>query len=71
MNQGRAKYSAKIVRAVVSSDPSQLPGADRLQLMSWTGIPYPEPWAIKIIEELDDTGAGLPHGETIRAEKRS
>ena len=67
LSPGRSKYSAMVVRAIVSSDPGQLPGADSLQVMSWTGVPYPGVWAIKIIEQLEETEAGLPHGETIDA----
>jgi len=71
LSSGRSKYSALIVQAVVSSDPKRLPGADRLEVMSWTGVPYPKPWAIKIVKQLEDTEAGLPHGETIDAGKEN
>ncbi len=70
LTPGRSKYSAHVVRAIVSSDTGRLPGADSLQVMSWTGVPYPGVWAIKIVKELEATEAGLPHGETIDAGQR-
>ncbi len=67
LNPGRRKYTAHIVRAIVSSDPGTMPDGDILQVRSWTGVLYPEPWAITILEEIGETEAGVPHGETIGA----
>jgi hypothetical protein len=69
LNPGTSKYSAKIVRAVLASDPSNFPDGDVLYIRSWIGALYPQTWAIKIIEELDETEAGIPHGETIGGKK--
>ena len=65
LNPGITKYGAKIVKAVLSSDPAKMPDGDVLHIRSWTGALYPQTWAIKIIEELDETEPGVPHGETI------
>ncbi|MFC2021008.1 phenylphosphate carboxylase subunit gamma [Chloroflexota bacterium] len=70
LTPGTSKYDASIVKAIVSSDPGQLPEGDVLHVRSWTGVLYPQTWAIKILEELEETEAGLPHGETINAAKK-
>ena len=66
---GRAKYGAHIIRAILSSDPRRLPEGDILWVRSWTGVLYPEPWAIKVVQELAETEVGTPHGETIGAQQ--
>jgi hypothetical protein len=62
---GPRKYDCRIVRAVVASAPGKLPAGDVLRIRSWTGILHPEPWAIEIITELDETLPGRPHAETL------
>lgn len=69
LTPGPRKYDAKIVKAVVSSTPSNLPGADTLTVCSWLGVPYPQPWVIKILEEVSETLAGVPHEDFIEARK--
>ncbi len=69
LNPGTTKYGAKIVRAILASDSAKLPDGDVLYVRSWIGALYPQIWAIKIVEELDETEAGIPHGETIGAKK--
>ena len=69
LTPGPRKYGAQIVKAILSSDPEQLPEGDILRVRSWLGVLYPEPWAIKVIEELDEIETGTPHGETINAGK--
>lgn len=68
LTPGPHKYDARVVKAILSSDPGRLPEGDVLRVRSWTGVLYPQPWAIKIVEELEETEAGLPHGETLTAE---
>ena len=63
---GTRKYNARIVKAILSSDPRRIPEGDVLRVRSWTGVLYPQPWAIKILEDLDETEAGLPHVETLK-----
>ncbi len=69
LTPGPRKYGAHIVKAMLSADPKRHPDWDVLRVFSWTGVPYPEPWAIEITKELDETEAGLPHSETITARK--
>lgn len=61
LTPGPRKYDARIVKAEVSRSPS--PGADRLWVRSWTGVLYPEPWYIRILEEAGEVETGLPHSD--------
>ncbi len=67
LTAGRRKYDARIVKAILSSDPTRLPGGDVLHVRSWTGMLYPQTWAIKITGDAGETEAGIPHSETIQA----
>lgn len=65
LTPGPRKYNTKIVKAMVSSSPDQLPDGDILRVRSWLGVLYPQTWAIKIIEEIGEFLPGQPHGETL------
>ena len=69
LTSGRNKYENKIVKAILSSSPAQLPDGDVLWVRSWIGVLYPQSWAIKVVGEVGETLAGLPHGETLGAGK--
>lgn len=69
LTPGRHKYGSRIVKAICLSDPGGLPEGDVLWVRSWTGVLYPQSWAIKIVEDLGETEPGIPHGETIGTEK--
>lgn len=60
LTSSREKYDARYVKAIVSSDPENLPDGDVLWIKGWVGVAYPNPWAIKIIDELGEflTGTG-------------
>ena len=45
-------YEQRIVRAIISSSPEQLPGADSLRVRWQRGQPLPNLWAIKITKDL-------------------
>lgn len=64
---GPRKYENRVVKAIISKSPDKLPGRDTLWVRSWTGVLYPDPRTIKIVEELGRTVSGIPHGETLRA----
>ena len=66
LSSGQKKYNAKVVRAEVSHKPETFARADVLWVRSWNGSLYPQPWAIRIIEEAGDYIPGIPHGETLR-----
>lgn len=69
LTPGPRKYDAKIVKAIVSRDPSGLPDADTLKVWSWVGVPYSDSWVIKVIEEVSETLPGVPHEDFIRTWK--
>jgi hypothetical protein len=54
------------VKAVVSKSREKLPDGDVLRVRSWTGVLYPKPWVIKIVEEVGEVIPGIPHGETLQ-----
>ncbi|MBI4287944.1 MAG: phenylphosphate carboxylase subunit gamma [Chloroflexi bacterium] len=51
LSPGRYKYIVRHVRGVVSGRAT--PGGDTLWLRFHTGYRHPQPWSIKITEELD------------------
>lgn len=65
LSPGPRKYNARVVKALVSSDPERIPNAEVLWIRSWIGHLHPKPWAMRIIEEVGDFLPGLPHGETL------
>lgn len=66
LTPGPRKYDNRVVKARVSPNPADLPGADVLYVRSWTGVQYPQTFAVKVTEELGALVPGVPHGETLR-----
>ena len=66
LTPGRRKYENRVVKAVVSKSREKLPDGDVLGVRSWTGVLYPEPMVIKILEEVGEVVPGIPHGETLQ-----
>ena len=60
LTPGPRKYDTKLVRAELSKAPSKLANGDTLWVRSETGYLYPQPWSIKILEELPPYVAGQP-----------
>jgi hypothetical protein len=54
LSPGKYKYSCRAVKAMISSAPESLPGADKLWVRYETGVTRPKPWAIKVTAELGD-----------------
>lgn len=53
----RETFETRVVKAIVSSKPEELPGADRLWIKDVTGVKelaFEHPWAIKVIEEVEE-----------------
>ena len=48
-------YEIRTVKAIVSSSPEKLLGADTLWLRWQRGQRHPKPWAIKILEDKGTT----------------
>jgi hypothetical protein len=60
LTPGPRKYDTKHVRAMVSESKTSLPEGDILWLRSESGTVAPEPWYIKITEELPEWVSGKP-----------
>ncbi len=52
LTPGQRKYCARHVEAVVSSAAGQLPEGELLWVRFKTGVIHPEPWRIKIVNEI-------------------
>lgn len=60
LTPGPAKYDTRHVRAEVSKTKKALPDSDILWLRSESGLKTPEPWYIRIIEDLPEWAQGRP-----------
>ena len=60
LTPGPCKYDTKLVRAELSRNAAKLPDRDTLWIRSETGYLHPEPWSIKILEELPPYVPGQP-----------
>ncbi len=67
LTPGPRKYDTKLVRAELSKTPSALADGHTLWVRSETGYRYPQPWAIKILEELPPYVAGQPWQDVFAA----
>jgi len=54
LTPGPYKYETRYVKAIVSSRPEELPGADILWIRFQRGGKHPQPWAIRVLEELGE-----------------
>ena len=64
LTPGPRKYDQRIVKAILSRSPEK--GGDVLRLRSLVGIPFPEPWGIKIVEELGESIPRPPYQGVIQ-----
>jgi hypothetical protein len=60
LTPGSRKYDTRLVRADLSRQPDKLPDGDVLWIRSETGRLQPQPWAIKVLEELPPYVPGQP-----------
>ena len=56
-----ATFTRKLVKAKVAQSKGQLKNPEELWIMGSTEVLYPEPWAIEILEELDDEEVQLEY----------
>ncbi len=54
LTPGPHKYESRFVRAVVYNSAQQQPESDILWLRFLMGLPHPQPWGVKITEELGE-----------------
>jgi hypothetical protein len=59
-----ATMSRKLVKAKVAKTKGQLEKPEELWIVGPTEVLYPEPWAIEIIEELDDDEVQLEYPQS-------
>ncbi len=71
LTPGPRKYDNKHVRVKVSKSKAVLPEGDTLWIRSESGSTAPEPWYMKIIEELPDWVLGRPWENVFDAIERA
>jgi len=70
LTPGPRKYRARHVKALLAH-PSEAPDDwDLLWVRSGVGLRHPQPWAIKITEELPDAIPGRPYEDVYAALRR-
>ncbi len=67
LTPGPRKYDTKYVNAEISSDPEKMRNGDILRIRSESGILLPQPWGIKILEELPESVPGQPWEDVFKA----
>jgi hypothetical protein len=67
LTPGKHKYFARVARVQVSRSPEALKGWDTLWAHSVVGYKDPQPWGMKIVEELGDTVPGKPYSDIYEA----
>ena len=60
LTPGPRKYDTKLVRAELARNAAQLPDGDTLWVRSETGYLHPQPWGLKVLEELPPYVPGQP-----------
>ncbi|MBI4319462.1 MAG: hypothetical protein HY675_13320 [Chloroflexi bacterium] len=59
-----ATFERKVVKAIIARSADELPGADLLWVMDWVERREPAPWAIRVLEELEeDTDVALSRSD--------
>ncbi len=69
LTPGPSKYDTKLVRAELSRNAHTLPNGDTLWIRSETGYLHPQPWTIKILNELPPYVPGEPWQDLFTALK--
>jgi hypothetical protein len=67
LSPGKHKYLARVARVQISRSPDALKGPDKLWVYSVVGAKDPEPWGMKIVEELGATVPGKPYSDIYEA----
>jgi len=67
LTPGPRKYDTKYVRAEICSNPEKMRDGDILRIRSESGILFPQPWGIKILEELSESIRGQPWQDVFKA----
>jgi hypothetical protein len=67
LTPGPRKYDTKYVKAEISSNCGRMSDGDILRIRSESGILLPQPWEIKILEELLESVPGKPWEDVFKA----
>ena len=67
LSPGKHKYVARVARVQVSRSPEALAKWDTLWAHSPAGFKDPQPWGMKILEELGATAPGKPYSDIYEA----
>ena len=63
LSPGKHKYTARVARVQLSRSLEALAKWDKLWVHSVVGIKDPQPWGMKIVEELGITVPGKPYSD--------
>ncbi len=63
LSPGLHKYLARVARVEVSRQPEALAKWDKLWVYSVVGRKDPQPWGMKVVEELGLTVPGQPYSD--------
>ncbi|KJS00763.1 MAG: hypothetical protein VR68_06730 [Peptococcaceae bacterium BRH_c4a] len=67
LTPGPRKYDTKQVKAMIARSSADLPEGDILWVRSEMGVLDPDPWSIKILEDLPDYVEGRPYSDIFLA----
>jgi len=67
LTPGKHKYLARVARVRISRAPEALSTWDKLWVYSVVGVKDPQPWGMKIVEELGATVPGKPYSDIYEA----
>jgi len=67
LTPGPRKYDTKYVKAEIFSDPEKMNNGDILRIRSESGVLLPQPWGIKVLEELTESVPGQPWQDVFKA----
>jgi len=67
LTPGKHKYLARVARVQVSRTPEALAKWDKLWAHSVVGYKDPQPWGVKVVEELGLTVPGKPYDDIYQA----
>lgn len=67
LTPGKKKYLARVARVQVSRSPEALASWDKLWALSVVGRKDPQPWGMKIVEELGLLVPGKPYDDIYEA----
>jgi len=63
LSPGKHKYTGRVARVQVSRTPEALANWEKLWVHSVVGLKDPQPWGMKIVEELGITVPGKPYSD--------